>query len=59
MTRVTPAVFWTPRRLTAARARTAATASGRAVRGAAYAPNVSAIAAQLASLPATNPQPAR
>src|SRR6185437_14486866 len=38
---------------------TAAAARGRSRDGAAYAANVSAIAAQLASLPTTKPQPAR
>ena len=40
-------------------AATAATATGRAASGQAYAPKVSAMAAQLAVLPITKPQPAR
>ena len=48
-----------PRRFTAVTASTAATATSRAWPGHRYAPMVSAIAAQLAVLPTTNPQPAR
>src|SRR5688572_1798393 len=59
MTRVTWAVRVMPNQFTAARAATATIATGRSQPGgAAYAPKVSAIAAQLASLPTTKPQPA-
>jgi hypothetical protein len=57
--RVTRAVRSTRSTVTTAMARTAPTAAGFGKRGAAYAPNVSAIAAQLALLPTTNPHPAR
>ena len=56
---VSPAVFRTPRRFTAVSATTAPIASGRAKFGAVYSPKVRAIAAQLAVLPITKPQPAR
>ena len=59
ITRVSQAVFCTPIRLTAVNATTAPTASGRAWSSDTYAPNVSAIAAQLAVFPTTNAQPAR
>ncbi len=59
MSRVAAAVLSTPHRFTTVAATTAATATSRIALGAAYAPTVSAIAAQLASLPATKPQPAR
>jgi hypothetical protein len=55
MIRVARAVRWMPRRFSAVTATTAATASGRAACGQAYAPKVRAIAAQLAVLPTTNP----
>ncbi len=48
-----------PRRFTAVTATTASTATSRACPGQRYAPMVSAIAAQLAVLPITKPQPAR
>ena len=60
MIRVRPAVRVMPAQLTSARTTTTATATGRCQpSGTAYAANVIAIAAQLAVLPTTNPQPAR
>lgn len=58
MPRVNHAALVTPARFTAASTITAATAAGRGWAGHAYAPKVSAMAAQLAVLPMTKPQPA-